>query len=76
MNQQTKYNLLTHSIFSHNHILSVLDSMKLQYSYLLVENEESYSRFEVISSVEDFNKVRDITEQNNGTAITIQYGAY
>ena len=50
--------------------------MNIQYSYLLVENEESYSRFEVISSVEDFNKVRDITELNNGTAITIQYGAY
>lgn len=73
---QTKCNLLTHSIFSHNYLLSVLESAKLQYNYTMTENEESYSRFTVVSSVDDFNKLRDLTEQNNGTSITIQYGAY
>ena len=71
-----KYNLFTHSTFSHNYLVDRLNELGAQYRFVLVEDEESYSRFEVISSQEVFETIKNITEENNGTAITIQYGAY
>lgn len=74
--QQTKYNLLTHSSYSHNYLETVLKSNNIQYSYMITENEESYSRFEVYSSIDIFNDLKALTELNNGTSITIQYGTH
>jgi hypothetical protein len=50
--------------------------MKVQYRFAITEDSESYSRFEVISSPETFETVKNLVEENNGTAITIQYGTY
>lgn len=71
-----KYNLFTHSSYSHSYLINKLNELGAQYRFTLEESEESYSRFEVISSQEIFETVKNLTEQNNGTAITLQYGTY
>jgi len=71
-----KYNLFTHSSYSHTFLLRMLDTMKVQYRFAITEDSESYSRFEVISSPEIFETIKNLVEENNGTAITIQYGTY
>ena len=71
-----KYNLTTYSNFSHNYLIAVLSSNDIQYQYQMLETEESHSRFVVYSTVEMFNKIRDLIESNNGTAVSIEYGTY
>lgn len=71
-----KYNLLTHSNYSHTYLESVLKSKNIRFNYAIIENEESYSRFELYSDVDIFNDLRALTELNNGTSITIQYGTH
>lgn len=71
-----KYNLFTHSSYSHTFLTQRLDALGAQYRFLLTEDEESYSRFEVVSSPEVFETMKNLIEENNGTAITIQYGTY
>jgi type IV secretory pathway component VirB8 len=57
-------------------VVNILSSLETQYRFEKIENEENYSIFEVFSTNEVFQRVRDMVEQNNGTAITIQYGTY
>jgi hypothetical protein len=71
-----RYNLMTHSSFSHTYVVNILSSLEAEYRFQKIENEENYSQFEVYSTNETFQRVRDMVEQNNGTAITIQYGTY
>lgn len=71
-----KYNLFSHSSYSHTVLVNKLNSLNAQYRYILVEDEECFSRFEVVSSPEVFEIIKNIAEENNGTAITIQYGTY
>jgi transcriptional regulator len=71
-----KYNLFTHSSYSHSFLIAKLEHYKAQYRFEVTEDSESYSRFEVVSSTDIFEIIKNVIEENNGTAITIQYGTY
>jgi hypothetical protein len=76
-NQNMRYNVSTHSQFSHNYVIALLSSNDVQYRVEYIHNEEVYSRFEIISSVDVFKLIRDLAqENNNGTSISIEYGSY
>jgi hypothetical protein len=40
------------------------------------ENEETWSRFEITSLRENFEWLREVSKENNGTSFTIEYGVY
>lgn len=74
---QLRFNLTTYSQFSHNYLIAVLSSKDIPYTYESLMTEESYSRFTVHSTMEVFNTVKDLIESdNNGTAVSIEYGTY
>lgn len=74
---QLRFNLTTYSQFSHNYLIAVLSSKDIPYTYESLMTEESFSRFTVLSTMETFNAVKDLIESdNNGTAVSIEYGTY
>ena len=75
-NDHMKYFLNTYSQFSHNHVIAILSSNDAQYRYDMLGNEELYSRFQVMSGMNVYNIIKELIEENNGTAITIEYGSY
>jgi hypothetical protein len=42
----------------------------------MVESEETYSQFEIVSLRENFEWLREISKQNDGTSFTLEYGTY
>ena len=43
----------------------------------MLETEESYSKFTIISDIYILNKIKQTVEEDpNGTAITIEYGSF
>ncbi len=75
-NDHMKYFLNTYSQFSHNHAIAILSSNDAQYRYEELHNEEIYSRFQVSSGMSVYNIIKELIQQNDGTAITIEYGSY
>lgn len=76
MSSNIKYTLQTHTSFSHNMLIEKLTEMPAQYNFVLTEDEESYSLFEIISPQSTFERLRYFVEENNGAAITFQYGTF
>lgn len=75
-NDQLKYYITTYSTFSHNYLIAVLSSNGAKYEFEQVQNEEVFSRFVVVSDINVYNTIKQIIEANNGTSLSIEYGAY
>lgn len=75
-NKEIKYYITTYSQYSHNHLIAVLSSNEAQYRYDVLQNEEVFSRFVAISDITIYNIVRQLIDNNDGTAISIEYGAF
>lgn len=75
-NNQMKYYITTYSQFSHNFLIATLSSNSASYQYEQPQNEEVFSRFVVVSDINVYNTIKQIIEANNGTALSIEYGAY
>lgn len=75
-NQHMKYFVNTYTSFSHNHLIAILSSTDTPYRYEELGNEEVYSRFEVNSNNDVYSTIKQLSDDNNGTAISIEYGAY
>lgn len=75
-NKQMKYFVSTYSEYSHNYLIAILGSQQATYRFEKLQNEETYSKFEVICGIEVYNLLRNVIDQNNGTAISIEYGPY
>jgi hypothetical protein len=75
-NKELKYYLTTYSQYSHNHLIAILSSNGAEYRFDVLQNEEVYSRFLVISDITIYNIVRQLIDNNDGTAISIEYGAF
>ncbi len=74
---QLRFNLTTYSQFSHNYLIAVLSSKDIPYTYESLMTEESFSRFTVVSTMETFKTIKELIESdNNGTAVSIEYGTY
>ena len=75
-NDKMKYYVNTYSQFSHNHVIAILSSNECQYRFEYLQTEQTYSRFEVYSNMETFRSFREMIDQNDGTAISIEHGTY
>ena len=79
MNNQQKsvrYHINTYTSYSHNYVIALLSSKDAEYRYNVMESEEVYSRFEVLSDLQAFEEIRELSKENNGTAFTIEHGTY
>ena len=56
--------------------MKVLTAKNVRYEYVVPQGEQYYSRFNVLSGVEVFEFIKNLTENNDGTAITLEYGTY
>lgn len=75
-NSKMKYYIQTHTQFSHNHVIALLSSRDIQYRYELTHSEETYSLFEVVSLKENFDWLREVSKENDGSSFTLEYGTY
>lgn len=71
-----RYFAQTHTSYSHNHLIALLSSRDIAYRFVMEESEETYSRFEITSLRENFEWLREVSKENNGTAFTIEYGVH
>jgi len=75
-NQAIQMSLTTYSQYSHNFLLAKLTNANADFTNTMLENEQSFSLFTVRGDINLYNFLKDMTESNNGTAITIEYGTY
>ena len=75
-NKAMRYYATTYSQFSHNFLIATLTANDAQFETQYVQNEEVYSRFIIVSNQDVYNKVKELANENNGTAISIEYGSY
>ena len=77
-NRESKINyfLSTYSQFSHNYLLATLTANDADFETIYLQNEETYSKFVVWSDQPTYKVIRELVEENNGTAISIEYGPY
>lgn len=73
-NSQMKYFVTTYSHFSHNYLIASLSTTEAQYRYDMIQNEEVFSKFIVLSDSNVYNMIKQLMENNDGTAISIEYG--
>jgi hypothetical protein len=57
-------------------LIAILSSNDVNYQFEELQNEETFSKFEILSDVNVYNTIKELMSENNGTAITIEYGAY
>lgn len=75
-NKLMRYYATTYSQFSHNYLIAILTANDAKYETEYLQNEEVYSRFIIVSDHKVYNTVKELTNDNNGTSISIEYGAY
>ena len=75
-NQDMRYNLTTYSQYSHDHLMKVLTAKSVRYEYVVPQGEQYYSRFNVLSNTEVFDFIKNLIDNNDGTAISLEYGTY
>lgn len=75
-NQEMKYYATTYSQFSHNFLIATLTANDAKFETQYLQNEETFSKFIIVSNHDVYNKVKELANENNGTAISIEYGSY
>jgi len=75
-NNQLRYFITTYTGFSHNHVIALLSSQGAEYRFEQAPTEETYSRFEIISSRDVFEVLREASKENNGSSFSLEYGTY
>lgn len=64
----------TYTNFSHNVVIAYLSSNDAHYQYDVLATEQAYSRFRVQGTLALFNKLKDLNDQRDGVAFTLEYG--
>jgi hydroxyacyl-ACP dehydratase HTD2-like protein with hotdog domain len=54
----------------------MLTANDIQYHWDYVQNEEVYSKFVVIGDINQYNLIKEFTQENNGASISLEYGAF
>ena len=75
-NQAMRYYATTYSQFSHNCLIATLTANDAKFETQYLQNEETFSKFIIVSNHDVYNKVKELANENNGTAISIEYGSY
>ncbi len=74
--EDIKYHLNTYTEYSHKHAIAILSSSGDKYTFEYLKNEEIYSRVLIVSDLKTYDIIKELTQENNGTAIAIGYGSY
>jgi hypothetical protein len=56
--------------------MRVLTAKNVRHEYVVPQGEQYYSRFNVISNTEIFEFIKNLIDNNDGTAISLEYGTY
>lgn len=75
-NETMRYYATTYSQFSHNFLIATLTANDTKFETQYLQNEETYSKFAIISNQDVYNKIKELANENNGTSISIEYGTY
>lgn len=69
-----QFTATTYESTTHTYVIQVLTSMDCQFEYSLDQTEQAYSRFRVIGSQAAFERLRELVQENNIYAVTLEYG--
>lgn len=75
-NEMTKYFVVTYTKWTHLYFIQTLTADDIEFTQRVVENEEVYSKFYIRSSVDYFNKLKELTLSNTELTFNIEYGDY
>lgn len=69
-----QFTATTYESTTHTYVIQILTSMDCQFEYSLDQTEQAYSRFRVIGSQAAFERLRELAQENNIYAVTLEYG--
>ena len=75
-NDTTNYYIVTYTNWTHLYFIQTLTADDIQFVQRTVENEEVYSKFYINSTMDYFNKIKKLTQENTELAFNIEYGDY
>ncbi len=70
----TKFYITTYTNYAHNHAIGILSSNDAQYKYEVLAEEQAYSRFEVLADRKVLEILKDHSDSNHMTPMTLEYG--
>jgi len=74
--EMTTYFVVTYTNWTHTYFIQSLTADDIQFSQRTLNNEEVYSKFYIRSSMEYFNKLKKLTQENTDISFNIEYGDY
>ena len=74
--EMTKYFVVTYTNWTHTYFIQSLTADDIQFDQRTLNNEEVYSKFYIRSSMEYFNKLKKLTQENTDLSFNIEYGDY
>lgn len=72
----TKYFVVTYTSWTHLYFIQTLTADDVEFVQRTLNSEEVYSKFYVRSSVEYFNKMKKLAQENTDLSFNIEYGDY
>lgn len=72
----TKYFVVTYTSWTHLYFIQTLTADDIEFTQRTLNSEEVYSKFYVRSSVEYFNKMKKLAQENTDLSFNIEYGDY
>lgn len=75
-NETTKYFVVTYTKWTHLYFIQTLTADDITFAQKIQENEEVYSKFYIHSSVDYFNKLKELALSNTELSFNIEYGDY
>ena len=74
MEELTRVFVTTYTSMSHLGLIGLLSSMDVQYRYDQHQTEQIYSKFELLCNYAVLEKLKDLSDANNATPISLEYG--
>jgi hypothetical protein len=72
----TKYFIVTYTNWTHTYFIQTLTADDIQFDQRTINNEEVYSKFYIRSTMDYFNKLKKLTQENTDLSFNIEYGDY
>ncbi len=72
----TKYFVVTYTSWTHLYFIQTLTADDIEFTQRTLNSEEVYSKFYVRSSVDYFNKMKKLAQENTDLSFNIEYGDY
>ncbi len=75
-NEITKFFIVTYTNWTHLYFIQTLTADDIQFDQRTINNEEVYSKFYIRSTMDYFNKLKKLTQENTDLSFNIEYGDY